>query len=129
VADWQSGLNNRLAVDAEAGTVLVGFRTPEGLGAYRGDTGEHVGTLPLCRDVDDLFVDAARGNVYAVCGEGQIMAFARQANAAEYSIIGTTPTAPGTRTGLFVPSLGRLYVAVPAQDGESASVWVFETTV
>jgi hypothetical protein len=36
-------------------------------------------------------------------------------------------TAPRARTGLFVPSTGRLYVAAPAVDGAQARILVYRT--
>jgi hypothetical protein len=40
--------------------------------------------------------------------------------------IGRVTTRAGARTGLWVPSQNRLYVAVPQRGGESAEIRVFE---
>jgi hypothetical protein len=34
-------------------------------------------------------------------------------------------TVPGARTSLFVPDLDRLFLAVRAERGEPAAIWVF----
>jgi len=56
-------------------------------------------------------------------GEGFVDVFAAQGDS--YSLLGHILTVAGTRTGLFVPDLDRLFVAARAVAGQSASVWIF----
>jgi YVTN family beta-propeller protein len=122
----ERGANFPLAVDD--GAVLAGYRAPASLGIYALEDGTHLATMPLCRDSDDLAIDPARRLVYAICGDGQIMIFSHLPGERNYQMVGQTPTTPGARTGLFVPSLDRLFVAVRAQAGEPAGIWVFAPT-
>ena len=76
-----------------------------------------------CGDVDDLFIDARRQRIYVICGEGFVDVFdARD----KLPRLGRVPTVEGARTGLFVPDLDRLYVAVRARGREPAALWVFQ---
>ena len=75
-------------------------------------------------DTDDLFWDAGRQRLYVTAGEGFIDVV---------QFIGERPrrtahlsSAAGARTSLFVPALGRLYLAVPHRGSQAAEVRVFE---
>jgi hypothetical protein len=82
----------------------------------------------MCGDADDLFLDARRHRLYAVCGEGAVDVFdtslAGDGRGAASRHLARVPTSPGARTGLFVPELDRLFVAARAQAGEPAALWV-----
>lgn len=84
-------------------------------------TGKRTAQLPLCGDADDLFFDAQRRQLYAVCGEG-VVQIVHQRDADHYEPAGSIPTSRGARTGLFVASLSTLFVAVPATQGSPAQV-------
>lgn len=116
--------NFPLALDEGSHRLLVATRHPALLLVWDTTTGRRVSELPICADADDLFFDAARHLAYAVCGEGQVQVI-RQRDADQYAVAERVITAPGARTGLFVPSLSTLYVAVPARDGKPAEVRVF----
>jgi YVTN family beta-propeller protein len=115
--------NFPMTIDGDV--ILAGFRAPPLLGAYSTDDGAVLSAVQLCRDSDDLFADAGRAVVYAICGDGQILTFARADNGRSYEVVAQVETILGARTGLFVPDLDRLFVAVPAQSGSPASIWVF----
>jgi hypothetical protein len=70
-----------------------------------------------------LFYDAERKRVYVIGGEGFIDVLDRQGDSLHR--VNRVPTRAGARTGLWVASLGRLYVAVPARGSEGAEVRVF----
>jgi len=56
-----------------------------------------------------------RRRFYASCGEGCISIFKKKV--ADHCVpLAKFPTAPGARTSLLVPDLGRLYLAVPHRD-------------
>ena len=77
-------------------------------------------------DADDLFVDAKRNRLYISCGDGVLDVLDAEGNA--YKRIAHIPTVRGARTSLFVPELDRLLLAVRAEAGEPASIWVFRPT-
>jgi len=72
-------------------------------------------------EVIDLFFDAERRQLYAVCGQGVVdVVRVREGDRLETGE--RLQTAPGARTGLFVPRLSTLFVAVPARDGAAAQI-------
>jgi hypothetical protein len=115
-----------MAVDAEAKRVLVVFRSPSMLMALSSPETEIVAKAETCGDADDVFVDGKRRRVYVICGAGAVDVFEPRGTA--YERVATIPTVPGARTGLFVPELDRLFVAVRASSGEPPAVWAFRPT-
>jgi len=67
--------------------------------------------------VDDLFLDAARKRLYASCGEG-FLAVLKVTDANKVELVEKVPTVKGARTCLYVPATGKLYLAVPRQEGK-----------
>jgi hypothetical protein len=125
-ASWpmQIGASNfPMALNGDAKQVLTVFRSPPLLGAYAMADGKLTESLPTCGDSDDLFVDAKRRRVYVICGGGYIDVFDTRQDS--YKRIAHILTVTGARTGLFVPELDRLFVAVRSQSGEPAAIWVF----
>jgi hypothetical protein len=88
-------------------------------------SGRIVASLSTIGDADDIFYDGGRRVVYVIGGEGAVEVF-RQRDADHYEPGGRITTAPGARTGLFVPALNRLFVAVPHRGLQSAKVLVYE---
>jgi DNA-binding beta-propeller fold protein YncE len=115
--------NFPMALDEVHGRLLVVDRDPPELLVLDTSRGELVAHLPTCGDADDVFLDAGRGRVYVSCGEGFIDVMRQDGDA--YASLARIPTAPGARTALFVPELDRLYLAVRAEKGGEAFVWVF----
>jgi hypothetical protein len=111
-----------MVLDPGAHRVLVIFRNPSRLLVLSAADGAVVGDLDTCGDADDVFVDAKRRRVYVVCGAGLVDVFEDRVG---YRRIGRIGTAPGARTGLFVPEMDRLLVAIRAAGKESAAIWVF----
>jgi hypothetical protein len=113
--------NYPLALDAENGRVISVFRHPAHLQAYETSTGRALSGSDVCGDSDDVFVDAKRHRVYVICGQGVVDTLDASSDA--YRRIGQVRTSAGSRTGLFVPDLDRLFIAVRAAHGEAAGVW------
>lgn len=117
--------NFPMALDEPQHRLFIGFRKPAKLVVFDTESGKVVASLDSAGDADDIFYDAARKRIYISCGEGFIDLF-EQVDADHYKRIVKIPTAPGARTSLFVPELGRLYLAVPRQAGRAAEVRVYE---
>ena len=115
--------NFPMAIDGAAHRVLVVFRSPPILMALSGQDGRIAAKVETCKDADDVFVDANRGRIYVSCGEGVVDLLDRAG--AGYRQLAHVPTVPGARTSLFVPELDRLFMAVRANAGEPAAIWVF----
>ncbi len=86
--------------------------------------GRIVSSLAAVGDCDDVFVDARRGHVYLLGGEGGVAVIAADGSD-DYHEIARITTSPGARTGLFSPELGRLDVAAPGHDSRPAEVRVY----
>jgi hypothetical protein len=128
LATWplRHGGNFPMALDHERQLVLVVFRNPAKFAAFNLDSGVSVTEADTCGDADDLFIDTKRKRVYITCGAGFIDVL--KADDPRYSRVAQIRTVAGARTGLFVPEMDRLFLAVRAQIGEPAAVWVFRPT-
>src|SRR5207249_2802235 len=91
-------------------------------------TSERIVTnLRTVGDTDEVFYDPVRRLVYAIGGEGAVDVL-RQRDPDRYERAQRIKTAPGARTGLFVPVFSRLFVAVPHRGLRSAGVIVYQVT-
>ena len=125
-ASWpirDAGGNFPMALDEEARQVLTVFRNPAELSVFSMQNGATVASTAICGDSDDVFMDAKRHRVYVSCGEGFVDVLDTQEGA--FKRMAHIPTVAGARTSLFVPELDRLFVAVRANAGERAAIWVF----
>jgi hypothetical protein len=132
IADRQSGrvirkvsarglrANSPMTLDEEAKRILIVFRDPPVLRTLTLD-GTLLSDVDVCRDADDVFVDSKRHRTYVICGEGVVDVLNGDGLRIERIV-----TAVGARTGLFVPELDWLLVAVPARTGTKAEIRVFE---
>ena len=116
--------NFPMAVELGEPRLLVGTRRPARLVVLDTNTGKRLAALPSSEDADDLFFDPRRSRIYMVCGGGSIDVFAHP-NGGGYVELLKVPSAPGARTGLFVPELDRLYVAQPHRAQQSAGIRVY----
>jgi DNA-binding beta-propeller fold protein YncE len=128
VAKW--GLGGRfgnypMALDDTHKRLFIGCRISAKLVVLDTSSGRIVASLSTIGDSDDIFYDASRRVVYVIGGEGAVEVF-RQRDPDHYEPDGRITTAPGARTGLFVPALNRLFVAVPHRGPQSARVLVYE---
>ena len=128
IAKWTisgASANYPMALDENQHRLFVGFRSPANLNVYDTETGKLVTTLDSVADVDDIFYDATHKMVFVIGGEGYIDIFSQQ-NADNYELMTRIPTAPGVRTGLWVPDLNWLYTAVPQRGTKEAEIQVYE---
>lgn len=125
-ANWRiTGLaaNFPMDLDEAHNHVLVAFRRPSKLGVFSMRDGSLVATTPICGNADDVFVDTKRQRAYVSCGNGFLDVLETQG--AAYRRIGHLPTAPGTRTSLFISQLDLLFLAVRASARQQPEIWVF----
>lgn len=128
VATWllaDAQANFPMALDEAGRRLFVGFRKPARLTIFDTESGKAVAGLDSVGDADDIFYDIAHKRVYMSGGEGFIGVF-EQGDADHYKRIAKIPTASGARTSLFVPELGRLYLAVPHRGRQGAEMRVYE---
>ncbi len=118
-------MNYPMALDEAHHRLLIGCRAPARMLAIDTESGNQTASVEIVGDADDLFFDAARGRVYVVGGQGFVDVF-EQKDADHYNPIARQATAPGARTGLFVPDWGKLFVAVPRRGEQRAGILVYE---
>jgi YVTN family beta-propeller protein len=125
---WPTGnlsANFPLVMGEGEQSVWVVFRSPARLASFDTATGKATVTLDTCSDSDDVFVDSARHRLYVICGGGRVESWDVR-DPAKPARISSSTLPDGARTGLFVPELDRLYVAVRAASGVPAAVWIFK---
>ena len=129
VAHWpvtQATANYPMSLDESNHRLFIGCRHPARILALDTGSGKTVTEFECAGDTDDVFYDAKNKRVYVSGGQGFISVFA-QLDADKYQPVAKIPTAPGARTSLFVPALGRLYLAVPHRGKQASEVRVYET--
>jgi DNA-binding beta-propeller fold protein YncE len=128
VAKWPiegARANFPMALDEADHRLFITCRRPAQVMVFDTGSGRLVARLPVVGDADDMFYDAARKRLYVSGGEGAI-SVVEQHDADHYAVAGRIPTAPGARTSFFVPTLNRLYLAVPHRGSQPAEVRVYE---
>jgi hypothetical protein len=137
LARWPVSAKNNfpMSLDEAHHRLFVGCWTPPRLLVIDTETGREVAALELGEKgvvnrnirgiTDDLFYDAARSRVYVLNALGSIDVF-QQKDPDHYDLIESVPTPPDTKTGLFVPEWGNLFVGVLQQGQKSAEVRVYE---
>src|SRR5438093_785614 len=76
------------------------------------ETGKVVQALDSPGGADEVQFDAATGRIYFVGTTGTVAVF-KQMDPNHYQLIGKVPTGALAKTGIYVPELKRMYVAVP----------------
>jgi len=117
---WSTGLrrlNFPMALSADGQRLFIVYRLPATLVALDASSGAERFARPTCGDSDDVY--ALGGRLYVICGAGHVDVLREEDGAP----IARVSTAPGARTGLLSPGLGRIYVAAPARKGDAA-IWV-----
>ena len=89
--------NFPMALDEPNHRLFIGCRKPARLVVLDTDTGKPVTDLAISGDIDDLFYDLIRTQLYLSCGEGFIDVI-RQRSPDKYELRERIPTRPGART-------------------------------
>jgi hypothetical protein len=117
--------NFPMALDESNHRLFAGVRKPPMLMIVDTESGKEIARMKSVGDADDLFYDALHRRIYIAGGEG-FLSIVAQEDADHYTPVTTIPTASGARTALFVPELGRLYLAVPHRGTQGAEIRVYE---
>lgn len=124
VAAWKTSAasaNFPIAIDEASHRLFVGCRAPAKLVVLNTDTGATVASLDISGDTDEVFYDAKRHHLYAICGEGFIDVI-QQDDADHYKRSERISTASGARTGFFDSEGDNLFVAVPHRGAQRAEI-------
>ena len=114
-----------MALDEANHRLFVGCRLPSKLVVLNTDSGDVVAKIEISGDTDDVFYDAKRHRIYAICGAGKIDVV-EQIDPKTYKVSTKIDTAEGARTGLFVPERNALFVAVPHRGSQQAEIRWYE---
>jgi len=127
--------NFPMSLDEAHHRLFVGSWKPPRLIVFDTETGKEVASLELGEKgvvkpdivgiTDDLFYDSARSRIYVLNALGAIDVF-QQKDPDHYALIASIPTPLNTKTGLFVPEWGKLFVGVVQQGKENAEIRVYE---
>jgi DNA-binding beta-propeller fold protein YncE len=121
---WKTDLafgNFPMAIDETNHRLFIGCRLPSKLVVLSTDSGDVVAKIDISGDPDDVFYDAKRHRIYAICGAGKIDVV-EQIDPKTYKTLTKVDTAEGARTGLFVPERDTLFVAVPHRGSQRAEI-------
>jgi DNA-binding beta-propeller fold protein YncE len=118
--------NVPIAFDQEDHALLVGCRTPARSLSLDGATGVEISDLPSAVGADDLFYEPVRHRAYLISGSGAVDVY-EVAPDKSLKAVDSIKTGPGAKTGLLVPSLKSLFVAVPATSAQPAEIRMYST--
>jgi DNA-binding beta-propeller fold protein YncE len=127
LAKWpvkEAGANYPMALDEANHRLFAGCRKPAKVLVFNTDTGKVTAQIPCPGDTDDVFYDSARKRLYVAGGEGFLEAF-DQKGPDDYRSIGKLATAPGARTGLYVPDLNQFFLAVPHRGAQQPEIRIY----
>ncbi len=128
VASWTTGdaqSNFPMSLDEADARLFIVCRKPAVLLVLDTHSGAVVAKLPTVGDSDDVFYDRSTRRIYATGGDGSIVTYQQQ-GADQYSKVAQMDTVKGARTSLFVPELGRLFVAARQEGANPAAVRIYE---
>ncbi len=124
IATWKTdgaSANFPMALDEANHRLFIACRNPARLVVLNTDSGDVVTTSEIPGDPDEVFYDAKRRRLYAICGAGYVQII-EQSDRNTYKPAATVPTASGARTGLFVPERDSLFIAVPHRGAQAAEI-------
>jgi hypothetical protein len=118
--------NAMVAFDVAQHRLYVVCRDPGMVVVMNSDNGAVVGTQPAPLRSDEVQYDAERHRLYVPGGEGY-MAVYDTSDSDHLKLMEKVTTAPGAKTGLLVPPLHRLFLAVsPGETKATAKVLTYE---
>jgi DNA-binding beta-propeller fold protein YncE len=117
--------NFPMCLDEANHRLFIGCRHPAKLLIINTESGKTITTLPIDGDVNDIFYNKIRSEIYLSCGAGFINII-KQESPDIYKEKGKIPSDGGARTSLFIPDRNQLIVASPSDFNSDAAVIVFE---
>jgi DNA-binding beta-propeller fold protein YncE len=127
-AQWpikEAEQNAPIAMDEAHHRLFVVTRKPGKLVVLNSDTGASIASFKAPERTDEVVFDKANARVYVLGGEGYIGVF-REDDPDHYSELARVPSGVAAKTGVLVPQLNRLFVAVsPGEAKTGAAVLQF----
>jgi DNA-binding beta-propeller fold protein YncE len=109
--------NTPIALDEANHRLFLGCRKEPMLVVMDTESGKELSSAPIAGEVDDLWFDAKRKQLYASCGD-EVLVVLAQKDADHYAPLFKIQTPKGSKTSLFDPESSRLFLAVPRQEGK-----------
>jgi DNA-binding beta-propeller fold protein YncE len=123
LATWpikEAEQNAPVAFDEPNKRLFVITRKPGKLIVLDAGSGASIATFKAPERCDQVIWDAANRRIYVLGGEGYIGVFQQQ-DADHYVELAHVTSASGAKTGVLVPELKRLYVAVSPGEGKTGA--------
>lgn len=117
--------NSTMALDESTHRLFVGCRSGS-IVVFDSQSGKELQALPQGKGVDDLMFDPASKRIYATSGGTAAVDVYKETDPDHYQSLGNVPSGPGGKTGLLVPQLSKLFVAVPPRGTTPAEVFVYQ---
>ena len=122
----QEGKNfGSMALDEPDHRLFVHARDPGKVLVIDSQSGKLITTLPCVGDYDDAIYDPGTRRLYLI-GEPFLKVFEKSDEGDRYDTIGQVPTGFHSITGITVPQLNRLYIAVNHHGTTDAVVQVYD---
>ena len=112
-----AGNAHPLALDEANKRVYIGCRKEPKVIVMDTESGKELSAVDVVGNIDDLWLDAKRKRLYASCGDGSLVVL-KQVDADKLEVVEKVETPKGAKTCLYVPATGKLYLAVPRQEGK-----------
>jgi DNA-binding beta-propeller fold protein YncE len=109
--------NFAMALDEANHRLFIGCRKKACVVIMDTESGKEITSVDIPEDTDDVWYDAKRKRIYASCGEGSI-AVIKQSGPDQYELVDKVATVKDARTCCLDPETGKLYLAVPRQEGK-----------
>jgi DNA-binding beta-propeller fold protein YncE len=129
IATWsyaQEGKNfGSMAFDEPDHRLFVHARDPGKVLVIDSDSGKLITSLPCVGDYDDAIYDSASKRLYLI-GTPFLKVWQKSSEGDRYDTLGQVPTAFHSITGILVPSLNRLFIAVNHHGSTDAVVQAYD---
>jgi hypothetical protein len=123
LATWpikEAEQNAPVAFDEPNKRLFVITRKPGKLIVLNAESGASIASFKAPERCDQVIWDAANRRIYALGGEGYIGVF-QQKDADHYEELARVVSATGAKTGILVPELKRLYIAVSPGEAKTGA--------
>lgn len=117
--------NFPMGLDESNHRLFIGCRHQPKLLVIDTQTGKTISSYNIDRDIDDIFYDTSKKQIYLSCGEGSVDVF-KQKDPNTYISADRISSGSGARTSLFVPELNQLIVASPSGFNVDAALIVYQ---
>lgn len=115
-------LNLSMTLDAKDHRLFIVTRNPSRLFVLDTRTGKTVAVMDAPAIVDGVFYDSARKRIYVPGGIGAVGVY-QQLDPDHYRLLADVPSAKGAKSGVLVPEINRLFLAVsPGAQGHSGAM-------